>query len=129
MAKAGRPKIEFDYDLLAGLRSIACTDEEIAVFFGCSTDTIGRRKQDDPKFAEAYNNGWALGNQSLRRKQFEVAMGGNVGMLIWLGKQRLGQREEGKEITDELVTKLPDEKLESKVRQALKVVGGTDVDG
>ena len=27
----------------------------------------------------------------LRQKQFEIAMTGNVSMLIWLGKQRLGQ--------------------------------------
>jgi hypothetical protein len=32
---------------------------------------------------------------SLRRKQFQVALEGkgNVGMLIWLGKQYLGQTE------------------------------------
>jgi len=30
---------------------------------------------------------------SIRRKQAELAMDGNVTMLIWLGKQRLGQRD------------------------------------
>ena len=29
----------------------------------------------------------------LREKQWEVAMDGNVQMLIWLGKQYLGQRD------------------------------------
>lgn len=29
----------------------------------------------------------------LRAKQFEVALGGDKTMLIWLGKQRLGQSE------------------------------------
>ena len=29
----------------------------------------------------------------LRKKQFEVAMSGDVRMLIWLGKQYLGQKE------------------------------------
>tara|TARA_Y100001963_G_C6497774_1_gene316461 strand:- start:167 stop:364 length:198 start_codon:yes stop_codon:yes gene_type:complete len=29
----------------------------------------------------------------LRKKQWEVAMDGNVQMLIWLGKQYLGQRD------------------------------------
>ena len=30
----------------------------------------------------------------LREKQWEVAMEGNVQMLIWLGKQYLGQKNE-----------------------------------
>jgi hypothetical protein len=30
---------------------------------------------------------------SLKRKQFDMAMKGNVTMLIWLGKQTLGQRD------------------------------------
>ena len=30
---------------------------------------------------------------SLRRKQYEVAMSGNTSMLIWLGKNILGQRD------------------------------------
>ena len=29
----------------------------------------------------------------LRKKKWEVAMDGNVQMLIWLGKQYLGQRD------------------------------------
>ena len=30
---------------------------------------------------------------NLRKKQYEVAMGGNVSMLIWLGKNELGQSD------------------------------------
>lgn len=30
-------------------------------------------------------------NQSLRKKQLQIALKGNVVMLIWLGKQYLGQ--------------------------------------
>jgi hypothetical protein len=33
-------------------------------------------------------------NVSLRRAQFKAAKEGNVTMLIWLGKQRLGQKNE-----------------------------------
>ena len=29
----------------------------------------------------------------MRAKQFETALGGNVSMQIWLGKQHLGQRD------------------------------------
>lgn len=30
---------------------------------------------------------------SLKRKQWEMAMNGNITMLIWLGKQNLGQTD------------------------------------
>lgn len=38
----------------------------------------------------------------LRRKQFEMAMDGDVRMLIWLGKQYLGQKDNPAVVTDEL---------------------------
>ena len=37
--------------------------------------------------------GFESGKASLRRKQYEVAMGGNCTMLVWLGKQYLGQTD------------------------------------
>jgi len=38
---------------------------------------------------------------SLRRKQIEVALKGNVSMLIWLGKQMLGQMDKQELIADD----------------------------
>lgn len=35
--------------------------------------------------------------KALEEKQYEVAMEGNVQMLIWLGKQHLGQTDKEKE--------------------------------
>ena len=37
--------------------------------------------------------GWEAGRTSLRRKQMECALAGNVIMQIWLGKQYLGQAD------------------------------------
>ena len=34
-----------------------------------------------------------MGKISLRRAQFEKALGGNVAMQIWLGKQHLDQKD------------------------------------
>lgn len=42
---------------------------------------------------DAWEHGRALGMLSLRRKQSEMAQEGNVTMLIWLGKQLLGQKD------------------------------------
>jgi hypothetical protein len=44
-------------------------------------------------YAAYFEQKAAKGRISLRRKQFEVAQGGNVTMLIWLGKQHLEQAE------------------------------------
>lgn len=70
------------------LAMVHCTDEEIAAALSCSVDTLKRR------FADVIENGKRAANTSLRRKQMEVAMSGDRTMLIWLGKQLLGQRDE-----------------------------------
>jgi len=49
-----------------------------------------RRKQEH--FREAMERGEALMCIALRRKQLELALKGDPTMLIWLGKQRLGQQ-------------------------------------
>lgn len=49
---------------------------------------------------------------TLRKKQYDVAMAGNVSMLIWLGKNELGQSDklENKEIASIEITIDQDEK-------------------
>jgi hypothetical protein len=54
---------------------------------GTSEATISRR------FASEIDKGRSQLHKSLRRKQLEVALGGNIAMLIWLGKQFLGQTD------------------------------------
>ena len=44
-------------------------------------------------FSEYFTQKNILFKTSLRRAQFELAMKGNPTMLIWLGKQYLGQKE------------------------------------
>jgi hypothetical protein len=60
-----------------------------------SEDTIERwcKRTYELGFADAYKKFSATGKTSLRRSQFNVALQGNPTMLIWLGKQYLGQRE------------------------------------
>jgi len=93
--KGGRPKKDIDFDLLDRLLQIQCTLRECADFFGVSEDTIERRVREKTglSFAEYSAQKKEKGKISLRRKQFEVALAGNVSMLIWLGKQYLGQKD------------------------------------
>ncbi len=84
-----RPPKKIDYRHVEALASIMCTTSEIAAGRGCSPDTLERR------FAKAMKRGRLRGRQSLRRKQYQMAMEGNAALVIWLGKQHLRQGEEG----------------------------------
>ncbi len=93
--KGGRPRFDFSdkLPLVRKLASIQCTDEEIAAGIGCSQDTLARGRKREPELDAAILEGRANGRMSLRRAQYRKAMDGNPAMLIWLGKQVLGQRE------------------------------------
>ena len=95
MSKTGRPKIEIDFAEVDKLCQIQCTGEEIASFFGISYDTLERRCKEQFKvsLAEYIKEKSAKGKSSLRRLQWKAAMNGSVTMLIWLGKQYLGQTD------------------------------------
>ena len=94
-SKGGRPRFDFSdkLPLVRKLASIQCTDEEIAAGIGCSQDTLARGRKREPDLDAAILEGRASGRMSLRRAQYRKAMDGNPAMLIWLGKQVLGQRE------------------------------------
>lgn len=100
MAKhaGGRPPIEIRWEDFDKLCALHCTQLELASWFKCSVDTIARAVQKKWRisFAEYYEEKAAAGRISLRRKQYELAMSGNITMLIWLGKQWLDQREQSK---------------------------------
>ncbi len=94
----GRPKLEIDEGLVEKLAMIHCTHEEIAAVVGCSTDTIADR------FSDLIKKARGQGEASLRRRQYKAAEEGNITMLIWLGKQHLGQSDKREITTDATIT-------------------------
>lgn len=92
MAKMGRPTIEIDWEQFEKLCGLHCTLIEIAAWFKCSMDTIERacKRHYKESFAEVYSKKKSVGSISIRRKMYEIAMGGNCTMLIWLSKNLLG---------------------------------------
>lgn len=86
-----RPKKKIDEELVRKLASIMCTMPEIAAVCECSEDTLHRR------FAGTIKEARERGCVSLRRKQYEMAMTGNMTALIWLGKQYLEQTDKSKQ--------------------------------
>jgi hypothetical protein len=86
-----RKPVPIDLKQLEKLASMHCTDEEIAAWFGIRRETFVRRKKGE--ILETLEVGRAKGRVSLRRAQFDAAIKGDRTMLIWLGKQLLGQRD------------------------------------
>lgn len=93
-----RPYKEINCEQVRKLAAIGCTDVEIGNIVGCSHDTLTKR------FRAELDDGRANGKASLRRKQWEVALSGNVTMLIWLGKQVLGQADKQSTNTENVST-------------------------
>ena len=96
MPRTGRPRIEIKQDLFEGLCRIQCTGEEIASVLHVSMDTLSRwvkRTYAGRTFEDTYKKYADVGKMSLRRAQMKLAEGGNATMLIWLGKQLLGQKD------------------------------------
>lgn len=93
--KGGRPPKEFDKEHFEYLCSIQCTEAEILGFFHTTDKTLDawcKRTYKDG-FSEIYKRHAAVGKTSLRRWQWQAAKKGNTSMLIWLGKQVLGQKD------------------------------------
>lgn len=154
----GRPRVVIDYQKLKLMCSIMCTGEECAKIMGCSYDILNLRLKEDyleaiqslgdnpdgiiPEsrydgFKECFKKNSAEGAASLRRKQFEMALGStekkilpNVTMLIWLGKNYLDQSDRidtnlhGNigltDLSDEALTQRLDEIRAEKAQLALK---------
>lgn len=84
-----------DFVQLEKLASIHCTRNEAAHIIGVDDETMVRNLK------EKYGIGWedffaafsSNGKVSLRRRQYEQAEKGNIPMLIWLGKNILGQKD------------------------------------
>ena len=93
----GRPKkYNLDTKQVEQLAGFGCTDTEIASFFDISRTTLERN------YEQYMTKGRESGKIRLRQMQWASAKKGNVAMLIWLGKQLLGQSDKQEITTTEL---------------------------
>lgn len=122
LRKRGRKKIPIDYEKAEKLAIILCTQSEIAAVLGVSLGVL----EHDPEFQRIHKKGMETGRASLRRMQYKGAEAGNATMLIWLGKQYLGQRDKmDQEITGKdgapliPAREIPDEEVERRAREIL----------
>lgn len=99
---AGRPRKEIDKKQFEKLCGIQCTHDEICAFFEITDKTLNAwcRRTYGANFSEVFSQKRGLGKISLRRAQFEKALEGNPTMLIWLGRQYLGQVDKPEDSVD-----------------------------
>jgi hypothetical protein len=85
--------VEYDEEKIEALASVGCPIYEIAALCGFSESHFHELKKTYPDIQEAINRGKANMHKSLRKKQVDLALEGNVPMLIHLGKTELGQND------------------------------------
>ena len=83
-----RPKkYDIDPKEVEKLERYGCTNVEIADFYGCDESLISK------SYSRNITKGKADLKYNLRKAQYDSAINGSVPMLIWLGKQMLGQSD------------------------------------
>jgi hypothetical protein len=111
----GRPKAKIDWIKAGEMLAAGCDGVQLAAYFAIHPDVLYRRCEEDLKigFTEFLRTKRSKGDAQLLTTQFELALKEkDRTMLVWLGKQRLGQRE--KQDTDltsngqTILVKLPD---------------------
>lgn len=111
-----------DWTIVDRLLMDGCTGIEIAAYFGVSPDTLYIRcvKVKGIVFSQYAQQKRSKGDALIKSKQMSFALNGDCGngaMLIWLGKNRLGQRDDpitSVEFNGELAKKLDELKLVQK---------------
>lgn len=101
----GRPKIQIDWKEVDNLLAARCSGTEIAGFLGIHQVTLYEKclEEKGQIFSNYSAEKYAKGDSLLRAHQFAKALGftgkGDNALLIWLGKNRLNQREKDSDET------------------------------
>lgn len=104
---------DIDWIEFEKLCSIQCTEVEIAAFFRVTVKTLGvaLKKHYGKDFYHVFAEKRVPGLISLRRAQFRLALGNGRDekpdrvMLIWLGKQVLGQADKQEAVNIDISAK------------------------
>lgn len=100
----GRPAYTIDWHKVEQLLMAGCTGTEVASHFGMHADTFCRHveKEKGKLFTDYAAEFRQKGDTLLRAAQFQKALEKDNTMMIWLGKQRLKQKEDPNKSTDEM---------------------------
>lgn len=98
----GRKKIEIDWQVVDNYLMAGADGTEVAAAIGINPETLYDRCVEVHKtdFSDYKATKRAKGDSLIRVKQYDLAVKGDRSMLVWLGKNRLGQSDK-KEIRQE----------------------------
>ena len=87
--------INIKWKEVKALCEAGCTGVQVADYLGISYDTLTRRclSENNTEFADFKRQSKSKGDALLHVAQFKRANKGSERMLIWLGKNRLGQSD------------------------------------
>lgn len=88
--KLGRPEFQVTKELehqVESLAAMGASEDSISDFLGMDRNTLEKH------FSATLKNGKSRVSNRLRMMQLKKAYTGNTALLIWLGKQLLGQSE------------------------------------
>jgi len=90
-----RPKKNIDWREVDKYLVAGATGTEVAAVLGIHAHTLYKRCEEDHKisFSDYLQQKREKGDSMIKLKQFEQAMEGDRGMLVWLGKNRLNQSD------------------------------------
>lgn len=90
-----RPPKEINWEIVEKRMEAGNKGKAIAQAFYVDLDTFYRRFKQHYgfSFGDSTLHFYECGNDNLQYTQYMKALSGNVNMLTWLGKIRLGQRE------------------------------------
>jgi hypothetical protein len=110
---AGRPAAAIDWRTVDALLQAGCSGVQVSSRLGIHPNTLYERcsQEHNCDFSEYSRLKREHGETLLLQKQFDAAMKGDRTMLIWLGKQRLGQKERSANETEATVKVLTTEVL------------------
>lgn len=99
--RVGRPPVNLDWKLLNSILQYGATILDCSDICEISEDVIQKRIKKEYKmtFTEYRKKKMSKTRLKLRQKQTEMALAGNVALLIWLGKNMLGQSDKVEEHT------------------------------
>lgn len=107
-----RPRIDIDIDRVAELAGRGLSQAEICLMIGISESTLYRRKTDLEVLTEAIKRGRAVAADEVSNKLYEMAIGGDLGAIVWWEKTRRGLSDKQQiEHSIKRVSELSDDEL------------------
>ena len=112
-----------DWEKVGKMIMAGSNGAQVSASLNIDYSTLTRRCAEDLKtnFTDFFNQKREAGNNLLYNKQFDVAMKGDRGMLIWLGKNRLGQTDKRETVN----TEIRDDRTEAEILRNIKGLENT----